>query len=218
MRRLFLLTIITVIAGSALLVSCTNGFDDWHYTIENKTEKDISFTFNAESVTLEAGASKSATINSKEGRMIPRNFDFSGHPESIRMETRGLTYVFMLIEPVKLIVENKVPRELTIKAGNFLAGPTKDDPISLLTIPGEHKIETGLYIYTLQPRFSIEPSVLPGSGTPIIATWDTGEVRASVPPPGSIIPIIPMWDTRKETDGTKTMTLTLFAASYGYEG
>ena len=197
MRRSFLFALITSITISAfLLVSCTDDFDDWHYTIENKTAKDITFTFNDETVTLPSAQSKAVTLNSGEGRKIPRSLKFSGHPESVRMETRGLVYVFMPIEPVKLIVENKVNLPITIKAGNFLASPSVNDEVSELKIDAEGKLETGIYIYTLQPRFSVEPYSLPGSN----------------------IPIIDMWKISEEADGTTVMNLTFFASRYGYEG
>jgi len=159
MKRLFIL----IVFAASLFFSCSHNFDDLHYTIENKSSMDVSFLFDGESITLQDGKSVSRIINSGKGRLSPQNVIFTGHPKSIRMETKGYSYSFIDIDPINLNVVNSLPIDVTLKAGDYIDNGSGSD--EFFVPRGDEEIAT---IYTSKPDFTV---VLP-SGYPIIIDWE----------------------------------------------
>jgi len=157
-KALFVLLIVLTLG------SCKNEFDDVVYTINNNTKAtDITFDFNNNTITLQPKPEEpdeitvytvKYTINSGKGNFKPSNFDFSGHPASIRMSTvnrgrAGMEFNFVDVKRYNLHVLNTFPSTITISADNFIDYNDSTE----ITIGAGEEI-TDAKIYTNKPVFS----------------------------------------------------------------
>ena len=156
-----------------ILSSCPDSFNDVIYTINNNSSKIISFDFYNENVSLQPKPeepdeliiySKTFTVNSDEGSIKPSNVVFSGHKQSIKMNSvnlgrAGIEYNFIDVSPFDLNAANTLPVGITITAGTYIdyMGETE------LTIAPSETIAAS--IYTNRPVFSTTADY------PVIIEW-----------------------------------------------
>jgi hypothetical protein len=81
---------------------------------------------------LEIGESITYTINSEQGRIIPKNITFAGHKKSIYFKivnqgTAGIEYTFKDTPRLNLNVINTLSIPVTIKADDFIGASTAPD-------------------------------------------------------------------------------------------
>jgi len=161
-----------------ILTSCQTDFDDVNYKIFNRSSKTITCDFNNETLTLLPDKeSDNIIINSGKGSFKPLNLVFSGHKESIKMNTvnkgrAGIEYSFYDVEPFTLHVLNNLPMEVTITAGNFIDNNGETE----ITIAAGEKVTAK--IYTKKPSFSIksdEPVIFP-----VNTNWQFSDETISV--------------------------------------
>ena len=160
-----------------ILSSCQTDFDDISYTVFNSSSKEIKFNFYNDAFTLSQGESENFIINSGKGSFKPLNPDFSGHKESIKMDTvnkgrAGIEYTFYDVEPFALHVLNTLPVEVTITAGNFI---DNNGETEITIAAGE---EAAAKIYTKKPSFLIKPdeTVI----YPVSANWQFNDETVKV--------------------------------------
>ena len=147
MKKIFILFI------GLILCSCQNSFNDVSYIINNNSSKTIQYNFMDVTFKLSPDESKNHIINSDEGIIKPLNIDFSGHPESIKMNSvnngrAGIEYNFIDVSPFNLKVVNTLPIEIIIKADNYIDNEGETE----ITINPFQTAEAK--IFTNKPKFS----------------------------------------------------------------
>jgi len=162
MKKLLFILFIAVFLGS-----CKGVFDNVIYTISNDSSKNITFTFNDITNTLQNGESIIYVINSEQGRFTIEDIKLEEHPRSITLTTinkgtAGIFYTFIDNIPLNLNVKNNLSIPVTVKADNFIAagvdtGVDAYDEEKFTLKIFEKGEETAL-IYTSTPGFSVRES------------------------------------------------------------
>jgi hypothetical protein len=148
MKKLFL-----VIGIVLTLIACEAKY--YSVLITNESNKEVSYTYNDSSDTLVPSASKTYEVMAYT--QPPKNINVVAGALSVKMTQKGDTFTFEKTEPFKLSVVNRLPKEVKIKADNYIddAGSTE------LTI-GKNAEKTTASIYTANPNFTslIEDTVI----------------------------------------------------------